>query len=321
MNRFISAVVGMAAALLAGCASYQADVSAIAENNCLHAKTADKLIEYCDAAIKGGRVPDYRLDGVYNNRGIGHLLQKHYEQARADFDASIGSGGYHPVLYANRGDASLGLKDFDRALLDYDTAIRESNGGWPELYIHRGLAFLWKRENSKALDNFDQAVEMAGNANASALMFRGLGHMATRDYAGASADFRKALDLKPDAAAANDGLCRSLAFQGRTYEAIGHCERAVKAAKTPEGPLFARGYARLRNGEWKAAQSDCEEAAGLSPVPAAPLFCSAYAQERLGNAEAAKAGYAAARSADPKVDEAMRRLGLLPGSKVIVPEP
>jgi tetratricopeptide (TPR) repeat protein len=316
-----SFVLGVALALLAGCASYQADVSAIAEHNCLHAQTADKLIEYCDAAIKGGRVSDYRLDGVHNNRGLGHLMRKEYEPARADFDASIQSGGNHPVLYANRGDAYLGLKDFGRAIADYDTAVRVSNGGWPELYIHRGLAFLWQRDDAKALADFDRAVQLGGKTSASALIFRGLGHMAVRDYAAASADFRSALDLEPDAVAANDGLCRSLAFQGNTYEAIGRCERAVRSAKKPEGPLFARAYVRLRNGDWQGALSDCEESAQLSPVPAVPLFCAAYAQERLGNAAAAKAGYTAAREADPKVDEAMKRLGILPGSVTIVPEP
>jgi tetratricopeptide (TPR) repeat protein len=319
MNAFLSAVCIASAALLAGCASYKADVNEVADNACVQAQTADDLIKACNIAIEDGYVADYRADAVYNSRGLGYLIKKEYDLALADFEKAISYGGREPVLYSNRGDAYLGKKDYGRAIADFDQAIQMSNGGWPEVYIRRGLAFLWQREDSKALDNFDRAVEMGRNGYANAFMFRALGRFAVQDYAGASADFRKVLDLEPEAVAADDGLCRTLAFEGRTYEAIGHCERAIKAAKQPEGTLFARGYVKLRNGDWKAALSDCEESARLSPVPAMPLFCSAYAHERLGDTEAAKSGYAAARAADPKVDEAMKRLGILPGTADIRP--
>lgn len=320
MNVNLAAMLGFAAALLAGCASYRTDVSNNAEDACVHAQDADAIFKYCNAAIDGGRVPDYRAAAVYNNRGLAYLVKKQYDPALADFEQAIALRSYEPVLYANRGDARLGKREFDRAIADYDLAIEKSGGGWPEVYIHRGLALLWKRQDAMALDNFDRAVRMSGNGSASPLIFRAVGRMALHDYAGASADLRKALDLEPGAAAAEDGLCRTLAFEGRTYEAVAHCERALKAAKKPEGALFARGYVYLRNGDWKAALSDCAEAARLSPVPAMPLFCSAYAHERLGEAEQAKAGYAAARAADPKVDEAMKRLGIKPGSTEITPE-
>lgn len=305
----------LSAFALAGCNSYTTDMAAV--GTCQQSKTADDLIKYCDAALKLD-LEWYMQSPVYNDRGLGYMLKKQYDLALADFDQAIKLRNHEPVLYANRGDAYSGKHDFDKALADYDHALALAPG-FTEAYIHRGLVYLWKREDDKALSNFDTAVRM-GRGDANALMFRAVGYLAIHDYTKATADFRRALDLQPDSAAAEDGLCRSLALLGQTYEAIRHCERAAKAAPKPAGPLFARGYAELRNGDWKAALADCGAAADMTPVAAAPLFCRGYAHERLGEADAANADYAAARAADGKIDEGMKRLGIVPGSAKITPE-
>jgi len=317
MNRVWAALA--AVLLTAACKGYTTDENLA--GTCTHARTGDDLIKYCNAALdnRSYKREFYPEAEVYNARGLGYLLKKEYDLALADFETAISKRGYETVLYINRGDAYLGKKDYDRAIADYNYALGKAPGAM-EIYIHRGLAYLWKRDTSAALANFDQAVDLSGNGEAGALMFRALGYFATQDYPGATADFRKVLNLKPDAAAAEDGLCRSLAYEGRTFEAMGHCARALDNTEKPGGPLFARGYAKLRNGDWKAALADCGEPAGLAPVSAEALFCGAYAHERLGDVEAARSGYAAARAADSKVDEAMRRLGIVPGRTEIKPE-
>jgi len=312
-------IVAIAAAMLAGCASkYTYDSSAA--TTCFTAKNADDLIKYCTTVL--AEQPEllfFDAGHAYNNRGLGYLLKKQYDLALADLDQAVRLEGYEPTVYLNRGDAYFGKHDYDRAIADYDRAAAKAPTAG-EIYLHRGMAYLWKQQKTLAMADFDRAVDYGGDLSTAAYFYRGVAHADAYDYDKAATDFRQVLDLKPDTPAAEDGLCQVLAFAGRTFEAMRHCERAVKAVPKADGALFARGYAALRNGDWKGALVDCDAAAEASPAPAAARYCSGYAHERLGDQEAAKAAYAAAHSADPKIGDSMRRLGIVPGATAIKPE-
>lgn len=60
----------------------------------------------------------------FNNRGLAHYHMGNFDVAKTDFNAAIDVNTENdPVVYFNRGNVLLNLKEFSAALADYDTAI------------------------------------------------------------------------------------------------------------------------------------------------------------------------------------------------------
>jgi tetratricopeptide (TPR) repeat protein len=75
----------------------------------------------------------------------------------------IQSGALPPdslaVAHQNRGTAYLNKGDFDRAIQDYDQAIRLVPD-YANAFNSRGVAYQAKGENERALQDYDQAIKL-----------------------------------------------------------------------------------------------------------------------------------------------------------------
>ena len=60
-----------------------------------------------------------------------------------------------PIAFANRGDIYYTKKEFDRAISDYEQAIK-INPNFASAYNHRGLALDEKRDCATAIKDFDR---------------------------------------------------------------------------------------------------------------------------------------------------------------------
>lgn len=116
-------------------------------------------------------VPAYDQAFTLRNRGFQHFLNKDYDRAIADYNEAI---RIFPAdyIFRSRGDAYFAKKDYARAIADYGEAVR--------LYEKSPLNTEWDR--------------------ARALFKRGLAKQKSGDRAGADDDMKTAKALKSDVA-------------------------------------------------------------------------------------------------------------------------
>src|SRR5258706_6680480 len=84
----------------------------------------DQKIAACTAVIQAGRYTGKNLALVYNNRANGHLKKDEHDRAIADYDQAIKLDPNYALAYNNRGNVDFLKKNYDRAIADYDQAIR-----------------------------------------------------------------------------------------------------------------------------------------------------------------------------------------------------
>ena len=121
--------------------------------------------------------------------------------------------------YFNRGLAWIKLQVYQRAIDDFDRAIK-INSNYPQLYYNRGLAYLAQEQYLPALSDFTTTIELESNYF-SAYLKRGQTYALLKQYQAALDDFNKTLELN----------CFSpLAYYNRasTYYSLGDYKQALQ---------------------------------------------------------------------------------------------
>ena len=99
---------------------------------------------------------------AYNNRALIWKTMGEYEKSAADFSVAIKLAPKNPKYYANRGDAWRRTGNLERALQDQDRAIELYAGG-PGIALGltlRGETLRYMGEYDRALSDFNQAVRI-----------------------------------------------------------------------------------------------------------------------------------------------------------------
>ncbi len=98
-----------------------------------------RLIRACTAVIRSGHQTPEDLARAYFNRGRAWSDKGQFDRAIADFDQAIRLDPEYPDAFNNRGVAYAGKGQFDRAIEDYDRAIALDPNYAIAIY-NRGLA-------------------------------------------------------------------------------------------------------------------------------------------------------------------------------------
>jgi tetratricopeptide (TPR) repeat protein len=134
----------------------------------------------------------------------------------------IGARG-RAVAYSYRGRAWLKIREYDRAIADFDASIRlDPASAWT--FNNRGSAWYFKGDPDRAIADFDEAIQR-DPAYALAYHNRGEVRKDKGDFNGAIADYGTAIGLDPDYTAVYTD--RALA-----YERIGDLTRAGQDFRT-----------------------------------------------------------------------------------------
>ena len=194
------------------------------------ADTTPAAIDACTSVI----FLDPKNDGAFINRGIAYRRVGDLERALSDYNQAIRLNPLAADAYNNRGNAFKELNQLDRAIQDYDEAIR-LNPRYAHAYNNRGVIFLGSGQPGRAADDFDHAIGCdPGYANA--FRNRGLARTDQRQFELALKDFDTAFRLNPE---------------------IGHGAEYALA-------LYGRGLARQRDGD-AGGNVDIDEARRLLP--------------------------------------------------------
>jgi tetratricopeptide (TPR) repeat protein len=193
--------------------------------------------------------------------------------------------------FFNRGAAYDGKEQYDRAIQEYDQAIRLKPNYTAALY-NRGLDYANQGQFDRAIGDLDQAIRLNPN-DADAFLSRGSAYDSKTQYTRAIQDYDQAIRLKPGYALAFYDRGFSY-FNNRQYDrAVQDFDQAIRFNSNDADALFARARAKQAMGDRAGADADSAKARQLNPKlpPLEPV--AAAAPEPARDAPAAQAPAAA----------------------------
>jgi tetratricopeptide (TPR) repeat protein len=165
--------------------------------------TPQRQIAGCTALIKSHEFHGEKLAGIYNRRGIAYTRIREYDKAIADYNEAILHDISNSDVFYNRGLAYRRKGDFDHAITDHTRAITGYDPARHPLYYKRdyfkarGDAYGGKEDFPHAVADYDEAVKLDPKF-ARALYNRGVAKQKLGDNAGGDADIAQAKTLQDD---------------------------------------------------------------------------------------------------------------------------
>ena len=176
--------------------------------------------EFPDSFYAGELDAEY-LAGAYNNRGNSYNELKQFERAIKDFDEAIGLKPEFTEAYNNRGNSHLGLEQYERAFEGYNQAIK-LKPDYAEAYNNRGATYAKPGQYARAIADYDRVIELKPEL-AVAYIGRGGSYAGLGQHERAIKDYDRAIEIDPENVDAHNN--RALAI-GRQ-----EAEKATKAIK------------------------------------------------------------------------------------------
>jgi len=154
-------------------------------------ESGDIAIAACTRAITAGNLSGHTLAVTYDNRGEEYKDKRDYDRAMADFNEAIRHDPKWEVPVIARGFVYFQKGDLDRALADFAQAIR-LNPKNTLAYNNRGHVYLKKGDYDRAIEDLNVAIRL-DRSHAQAYANRGLAYEGKGDKDRAKADFLAAL--------------------------------------------------------------------------------------------------------------------------------
>ena len=185
----------------------------------------DRQIAGCTRAIAFPPARNIRGFLLYN-RGIAWISKGEFDRAIADFDEAIRLDPKKAFLHEGRGNAWASKGEFDRAVADFDEAIRlDPKNSGP--YNDRGLAWKQKREFDRAIADFNDAIRLTPKW-ALPYVNRGEAWRLKGDLDQALTDLNQAVTLDPKGTLVYAFRGDTLRYKGEFARAIADYESALQ---------------------------------------------------------------------------------------------
>lgn len=137
----------------------------------------------------------YPYPKIYRKRGDVFRKVKDYPRAIADYNMAISLNPRYSKAYLNRGYTYQKLKDYDRAIVDYDMAI-SLKPRYAKAYRRRGDAYRKRKKYDHAIADYTRAIVLKPEYT-KAYRKRGDAFRKLEEYERAVADYERALELDP----------------------------------------------------------------------------------------------------------------------------
>lgn len=191
-----------------------------------------------------------------------------------------------PELYVQRGEAHFKLREFDRAIEDYSTAIRLDDRQ-DDAYFGRGMALGRSGEIDKGIADLSVYIKRHPKSSL-AHTKRGVRYLWKGDEANAEKDFTHAITLNPRNAEAHDDLGVIRARRGEYDMAAVHFNTTIR-----NDPSYQKAYHNLAMVYYLVdrlpqALAIAEESVRLAPENRNALLLKSKILESLGRHDEAK---------------------------------
>ncbi|MBI5294893.1 MAG: tetratricopeptide repeat protein [Chloroflexi bacterium] len=238
------------------------------------------------------------LAPLYFYRGNAHLGLNQFDLALADLSRAIQLDPQFSSAYTNRGLAHSFLLHYDLALDDYSKAIQLDPQN-ASAYNNRGSAYNSLEKYGLAIADLTKSIQIEPQ---DALHYnnRGGTYINMRQYDQAIADFTRAIQLDPKFALAYNNRGLGYSDTGQLELALADFTRVIQL-----DPKYARAYSNrgdiyARQGKYDQAIDEFTQAVQIDP-----LFVKAYnnrgsVYDKLGQFNAAIIDYSTAIQLDPQ---------------------
>ena len=171
---------------------------------------------------------------AFNGLGGVYFRKRNFEKAEDNLNEAMGLG-YTEALF-NRGTLYLYLGHYDKAIADFENAIKYGFKTWA-VYNGLGRAYQESGKSEKALLNFSRSIEALPNAVA--FNNRGLALARQEHYKKAIEDFGRAIELNPQFMGAKINRASIYYSLGQYNETIGDISSALgdEASFTTESSI------------------------------------------------------------------------------------
>jgi tetratricopeptide (TPR) repeat protein len=221
----------------------------------------DPAIAACARIITQGKESRANLAITYGNRGRSYSRKKDYDRAIADYDQAIKLNPKAETPLYNRALAYQNKGEDDRAIADYDQAIK-LNPSLAEAFNNRGTLYGDKNEFDLAIADYDRAISLRADYP-EAFNNRGAAYDNKGEYDRAIADFDQAIKLNPEYFGAYSNRGNAYRNKGDNDHAIAAYSEAIKLQPDDADDYYNRGLSYFLKKDYDRSLVDCEHAISL----------------------------------------------------------
>jgi len=185
------------------------------------------------------------------------------------------------VTFYNRGNAYRRNQDYDRAIQNYNDAIR-LNPAYASAFNNRGIAYVNKRDYDRAIEDYNEAIRINPNY-ARAFNNRGNAYRSKGDHDRAIEDHDEAIRIDPNYASAFNNRGNAYKLKQNYERAIKDYDQAIRSNPSYAYAFQGRGIAKFFQERPDAAVSDFSKAAELQPANLYHLLWLYLAEARAGH--------------------------------------
>src|SRR5687767_2100894 len=183
-------------------------------------------ISMCSALIQSGRLRGRDLAIAHTGRGVAYVTLLDYDRAVQDFDHAIRADSTYAKAFANRGAVYGAKQDFDKAIEDF-TRVLTLEPHSAHAFADRAGMHRLNGQHDAAIRDYTEAIRI-DPAFTEAILNRALTLAGTERCIDAIADFTRVIELSQRKhGTPNSGTSIALVDRGVCHERAGHEDLAL----------------------------------------------------------------------------------------------
>ncbi len=217
----------------------------------------------------------------FYDRAGAYYLKGDYDRAIQDYDQAIRLDPSFALAFSSRGLAYYKKGDYDRAIQDFDQAIR-LNPDYALAFASRGEAYDKKGDRDRAMQDYDQAIQLDPN-DSMTFNNRGCTYFTKGKYDRAIQDYVQAIRLDPSNSLAFGNRASAYGEKGEYDRAFQDFDQAIRLDPNYAEAFYNRGSVELKIGDYNRAILDFDQAIRLKPNYSEAIYRRGLAYSQKGN--------------------------------------